>query len=260
MINRVLFLVFLAIISLYAYASTPDSSKYILLKSGEHVFGNSIEIKEKGRRFLFWKHSDHRVIVDGIEYHGDRVRLVCAPPDPCVALLMDVSKYNEPDFAERIREGNLNLYRATIVTHRILSSPGGIGAAQQHRQESKAYFYNRGLGEIKRANYRNLYGEYRANPLARSDLNKSLLAATGKYVFSYGFMAAYLAHYTNVIFFTDDNFFDHFFLIQPYENDLSNMALNAGVYVGTVMIGMYLDTIKDRLFVRSIETYNKSRR
>ncbi len=256
MIKRLLFSAFLVIISIYGHAHSTDSSTYILLKSGEHVFGNSLEVKKKSSSFLFWKWSDHRIFLDNKEYNVDRVRLICDRPDPCIAVIKDVSRYNEPDFAERIRKGELNLYRATIETYRASAPAGGSGMSQVRKVTSNAYFYNRGLGEMKRANYRNLYKEYRHHSQARSDLNKSLLSATGEYAFKHGFLAAYLAHYTNVLFFTDDYFFDHFFLIHPYDDPLANMALNFGIYAGTVVIGSYLGKLRDRLFIRSIETYN----
>ncbi len=231
-------------------ASQSDSSTYIYLKTGDYVFGDVIRIDEEHAGSIFSRKETNMIFLDNQRYNASRVRFFIRD-NYRYAVVQDLSRGNEPDFAVMIKKGKINLYESKIAQ----------GREHNHREVARQFYYNRGMGPVQRFSYRDMEHEYGNHSPALDYLDKSRrmhYAELGTVGFSLLYMTGSLAHYFTRYVFAEDSPEDgKFFLINPSSYVLGNITFNIGLIYGGIILSNVFRRKKDRHLLFSVDAYNK---
>lgn len=233
---------------LQSYATSPDSSNYIYLKTGDYVFGDVIRVDKEHAGSVFSRKETNVIYLDNQRYDAARVRFFIRE-NYRYAVVQDLSRGNEPDFAVMTQKGRLNLYESKIVQE------------HGHIEVDRQFYYNRGMGPVQRATYRNLMNEYGNHTPALEYLQKSRRMQYG-YVGLGGFAVLYtvgsMAHYfTNYVFAVDPPLDGQFFLINLPLNTLVNIGFNTTLILGSGLLAHVFRRQKDKNLLLSVYAYNR---
>lgn len=154
-------------------------------------------------------------------------------------------------FAQRISKGKINLFEEHTITHYNYFNPQtgmytGGGVSQKF-----TFYYNKGLGEVKKSTYKNLLPDISDNLQAVIHLNKfNSLRKTQNTLFSIG-AALVVGSFISLVHRTNINW-----ETEPHPNLTAN-AIFAGIGVGCTTAGYIISLNKPKHMRKAVEVYNK---
>ncbi|MFO8055306.1 MAG: hypothetical protein R6U19_09130 [Bacteroidales bacterium] len=242
-----------------SYAQQADSSTFVYLKNGNYVFGESVRIKIQTSRFFLWEWTDHKVYLDNKVFNADKVGFIHNEPYPRIAVVEHISRDGQPDFAERIRKGKLNLYQAkeNIQYARYTSETDFMKKSEQ--KEFDIYYFNTGFNEVQKFKYSAFREIYRDHPTAARLLNKSYWFSVGYYTFGFAPYASYLGKFAYSYYYMDKEFVESlsFDVIRFTDNHFADVVINLTLCEISRLLALYMQKLKYDYMIQSVDMYNK---
>jgi hypothetical protein len=146
--KKIIVLLCISLFVQISFAQDVDETKnYVYLFNGSVEYGNIVEQKMG----LF---QGAKIRADNKEWSPKEVRFYKSERG-FYANIGPAKGKTSRTFAQRERTGNINLYRLvqTYYTGAGYTSGGGMGGRSGR---SVTYYYNKGFGDVKKANYKNL--------------------------------------------------------------------------------------------------------
>jgi hypothetical protein len=138
-----------------------ESRKFIYLLNDSVVYGKYVDLHNP----IF---GSSYISIDDVKVKSKRIKFFNGS-EGFYANISSADNLNKPLFAERIKKGDINLYEYYRETYNASTGSFGGGGSISYSK----YYFNKGFGDVKKANYENLVGYMSDNELSRRYLTKS---------------------------------------------------------------------------------------
>ncbi|MFO8055307.1 MAG: hypothetical protein R6U19_09135 [Bacteroidales bacterium] len=234
----------------YGHTQETDSSTYIYLKTGEYVFGDVIRFDEEHETSLFTTKTYRLVYLDYEKYTAEQIRFVHFDKQH-YAVVEHLSRHNEPDFAEMIRQGKINLYESLVFESR--------GEKKDHKYARHLFYYNKGMGKIHKFKYGKMEKEFAGHSTAMKHLQKSRNMLYYEYTSRIGsvlYLFGNAGYFANTAI-NKDIEKDKAFLFSPTHYVIADLFINLGVFAAIYLPCYYFRVKKNEHLKISVDAYNK---
>lgn len=157
-----------------AFCQVDDTRNYVYFFSDSVLYGRNVELSSSFTRGTY-------LLCDTIKIHPDQVKFFRGETG-FFANTIRLKYSGTSSFCERIRKGRINLYEKDVTTQ----SPGTyINGRYSPGMSGRTInnFYNKGFGDLKKANYNNLVTDLSDNPESMMYLDKYKKSDTKQKIF-----------------------------------------------------------------------------
>lgn len=237
-------LLFLVVLN-FSLAQTIDESKYYIIYFNDTTvhYCNYLELKKPFAGTEYFVVDSKQVVPSKVMFYRNERGFFANTRK----LNFSGSSY----FVQRISKGKINLFEEHSIVYNQHFNPttgmsfgGGIS-------EKFTFYYNKGLGDIKKSTYKNLLPDISNNPQAVIHLNKfNSLRKTQNTLYSIG-AALVVGSFISLVQRTNINW-----ETEPHPNLTANVIV-AGLGIGCVSAGYIISLNKPEHMRKAIDVYNK---
>ncbi len=243
--KRLFFLLFgLTSFGISAYGQVDENKYYLYLFSDSLLYGKEIEYKIPFLGPNYFNIDSRRIELDIVKFYQNETGFY--------ANTKSLSFSGISSFAERLKKGKINLYEKTTKSQAMGHINPSTGMYMGGGGFSKTtYYYNKGFGDLKKANYSNLIIDLSDNAESLLSLNKyKSLRKTEVTFYTIG-AALFVGGFISLVNKTKDVDYD----TEPHPN-LTGNAIIMGTGFACGIVGVTISFGKTKHLKKAIDKYN----
>ncbi len=216
----------------FLYGQVDESRNYLYLFSDSVIYGRIIQYKKQFVKPYF--------LINSTKVKPDLVKF-CKNETGFYANLKNLNTWSSPDFAQRIRKGKINLYESRVI--------------YTNGMPKKIYnYYNKGFGDLKKANYENLHIDLSDNPESEKYLDKYKSFRDGEVLSAIIGGVAVIAGFATLISKTQSG--DDYGYGEQTEPDVTGSIVTIGLGTACFTVTYILNLSKPKHLKSAIDVYN----
>jgi hypothetical protein len=242
--KRIFYLIiFLGILQKALFGQVNESKEYVYFFTDSVIYGN-VDYKKPFFGPAYLKVDSLKIQLDKVKFYKNQTGFF--------ANSKNINFSGTSSFSERIRKGRINLFEKENINY----SPGQFSSTGMYMGGSTTKtilnYYNKGFGELKKADYKNLSIELADNPESLIYLNKfKSVQKTQNVLYAVG-GALFVAGFATLVNKTYDVDYD----TEPSPNVTSNLVA-IGLGAGCFLVSYTISFSKPEYLRDAVDAYNK---